>query len=312
MKKLLFMFALVCMVLTSCSNEDVSPAPEAKAQEAALSAYKYDPTITRLTAFNDSLITSQPASRSLWSFFKKVCSIASADIKGAVAGYKKGCEEWTNQYGLWGNEIGGVAGAIVDGIGASKLAFDNEFHSKSILTCSQTDIEQAYVYTICSPDFEVNPDALGEPWVIKIPEEFHSCVELGIIHNLTLNTLRNNESSIGQVDISNGFTDQQIAVIHSETFQNHFIEYMSDSSSFSMEYIFSNYCKEEYIVKLFLDLYTQYPENLYDVNYIISEYIDIIENDSSITSGQKQAIYIAISVAGYSSQYWNNVLKGDE
>lgn len=46
-----------------------------------------------------------------------------------------------------------------------------------------------------------------------------------------------------------------------------------------------------------------------DVNYIINEYIKVIESDKSISDVEKQSIYVAFAVTAYSSDYWDYKLE---
>lgn len=301
MKKSLFMFAIILMALTSCSNERIAIEQETTPQETEISAYRNDPTILRLTTLNDSLIATQYGSRSIWSFFKKVCKVAYADIKGAAAGF------------AFGTLIGGPTGAgicaTICAVGASADEGEKVFASRSACF-SQSDIELAYVNTICNPNVERDPDNYPVRMDYEIPDEFKSCIQVGVIHNLTLNTLRNGEPY--EYGIEDGLTQEELVILHSDVFQNQYADFMNDETSFDMDYSLSNNTKEEYIVQLFLDVYKKYPLGVSDVSYIINEYSNIVENDSTLTFEQKRAIFTALSVAAYSTEYWDAVLNGNE
>lgn len=66
-----------------------------------------------------------------------------------------------------------------------------------------------------------------------------------------------------------------------------------------------NSTKEDRIVEMFIDVYKEYPTDIYDVNYLINKYIELIERDTQITSLEKEAVYSALSTAAFSSSYWS-------
>jgi hypothetical protein len=265
-------------------------------------SFNDDPTIVQLNKLNDSLMTisSNVESRGkFWNIFKKVCKIAFADIKGAYNGYK-----WGAIFGPAGSWVG----ASVVGIGSSAIAGVDEFSRASLQFISQSEIECAYVITISDPNFEINKLSVGERVKIDIPQEHVSTVELGKVHNLTLQTLQTKDLTM--VNIENGFTTEEIEILHSSKFQDYYTSYLSDNNAFSLDFVLSDSNdKEDYIVQLFLDLYKNYPNDIDDVNYIINEYIHIIEQDTQLTPEEKHIIYIAIAMAGYSTDYWDQTLS---
>lgn len=295
MKKILLLISLISILITSCTSEEPVMSDLTKPQDTEFVSLKNDSTIILLSNLNDSLISNNSQSRGFWSVFKRVCKIAFADIKGAVTGFKLG--------GTFG-PTGAWIGATVVGIGSSASAYND---SRAPSFVRQSDIEAAYTLTVCDPNFESNKALIGERVKIDIPIEHVSSVELGKIHNLTLNTLKKEDLSTIQVE--NGFTKEELSVIHSDKFQSEYSNYMNNSSSFELEYILSSPTKEEYIIQLFLDLYKNYPNDIQDVNYIINEYIHIIEQDPTITNDEKNIIYTAIAMAGYSTDYWDQTMN---
>ena len=302
MKKILLFFSLLCMFLVSCTNEEPI-SPEFQSQnDVEVISFNDDPTILQLSNLNDSLmsISSNVESRGkFWNIFKKVCKIAFADIKGAYNGYK-----WGSIFG----PVGSWVGASVVGIGSSAIAGIDEFSRAPLQLVSQSDVEAAYVITVCDPNFESNKLLVGERVKIDIPQEHISTVELGKVHNLTLKTLQTKDLST--VNIENGFSTEEIEILHSTKLQNYYTSYLNDSNAFDLDFALSDSnSKDEYIVQLFLDLYKNYPSDIDDVNFIINEYIHIIEQDTLLTTEEKQVIYTAIAMAGYSTDYWDQTLS---
>lgn len=299
MKKFLLLlpFSLCVLFLASCSNDEVIVESNEISVEN-LSTLSTDSTIIRLSCFNDSLIANASQSRGFKDFFKKVFSVAFADIKGAVQGYKVGS--------LFG-PTGGWIGAAVVGVGSSACEGFNQF-SRAQLYIEQSDIELAYSITISDPLFETNKELIGERVNLRIPTDFMEMDELGKVHNLTLYTLKNKDLQLA--DVSNCFTPEELTIIHSNEFTEFYSNHISSPNSYSLDYALTNPDdKADYIIKLFLDLYSTYPSDSNDVEYIINEYIKIIEADKNITTEEKKVVYAALSMAGYSSDFWEEQLN---
>lgn len=302
MKKILLIFSLLCMFFISCSNEE--PVPQetlTKNNIEEISIYN-DPIVLQLSNFNDSLmsISSTVESRGkFWDIFKKVCKIAFADIKGAYNGFK-----WGSIFG----PVGSWVGACVVGVGSSAAAGMSDFSGGNVQFISQADVEAAYSITVMDPNLERNKKLLGDRVKINIPDEYLSSVDLGKLHNLTLMTLQTKDLS--NVHVENGFSTEEIEILHSSKFKDYYYSYLTDIDALSLNFALLNPdSKEEYIVQLFLDLYKNYPSDIDDVNYIINEYIHIIEQDTLITTEEKKVIYTAVVMAGYSTDYWNQTIN---
>lgn len=293
MNKLLVILSALCLIFISCTNEE--PKEEAKYREHTnLYQFSDDETICQLYDLNDSLINSRPHSRGFWSFFKIACTIAFADIKGAYYGYK---------YGLPFGAKEAWISAAVTGVGASASAGKQAF-SRAISYYPQEHILAAYVRTISDPNLEQKKDSISQFVKIKIPTDYVSVENLCTVHNLTLKSIQTS-NIISSIDINDGLTQEALDFVQSPAFKLKYNLYMGDPDSYSLDFALSDTeSKHEYVIQLFLDLYNNYPEDIEDVNYIIDQYIDIIENDEFFSLDEKEAIYIAIAMAGYSTEYW--------
>lgn len=304
MKKFLFFLIALCIAVTACTNEDPGKQHN-EANSTQTDIFAADSTINQLICLNDSLISSVPASRKI-NYFRYVCEIAYADIKGAVEGYKAG-----STFGPAGSWIC----SVFYGTGASAMAFwkamdainkNPQTGPKSII--SSRDIEDMYYVTVMDSNFTSNRLEQSIKININIPEDYVDAERLGQIHNLMLHALQNRNVTLTDVDAA--FSDEERAVLRSPRYQAGFNNYMSNANSFSLNYNITNpNAKEERIVQHFLNLYKNYPADKDDVNYIVNRYIYIIEHDSSITQTQKKVVYTALAMAAYSSSYWDNQLN---
>ncbi len=115
---------------------------------------------------------------------------------------------------------------------------------------------------------------------------------------------------LSNVDIYNVLSEDEVEIIHSNSFTYNYDSYMKSHESYDLDFAIANdFHKADRIVKLFFELYNSYPENMDDVNYIINEYIKVIESDKSISDVEKQSIYVAFAVTAYSSDYWDYKLE---
>lgn len=66
---------------------------------------------------------------------------------------------------------------------------------------------------------------------------------------------------------------------------------------------------DEKVIDIFLDIYLQYPDNLDDIYFLVNKYSEIINSSIDITVEEKSNIYSALSIAAYSSIYWEQQLE---
>lgn len=63
---------------------------------------------------------------------------------------------------------------------------------------------------------------------------------------------------------------------------------------------------------MFMQLYTRYPAQLEDVNFIVNYYANKIADSRALSSDQKEAMLSALSVSAYSPRYWISQLDLEE
>lgn len=65
------------------------------------------------------------------------------------------------------------------------------------------------------------------------------------------------------------------------------------------------------VIDLFLNIYLQYPEDINDVFFIIDKYAEIIMDAQDLTDDDKKNILYSLSIAAYSSAYWEQQLENN-
>lgn len=66
---------------------------------------------------------------------------------------------------------------------------------------------------------------------------------------------------------------------------------------------------DEKVIDIFLEIYLQYPDSLDDIYFLVNKYSEIINSSIDITVEEKSNIYSALSIAAYSSIYWEQQLE---
>ncbi len=63
------------------------------------------------------------------------------------------------------------------------------------------------------------------------------------------------------------------------------------------------------ILELFMDIYTQYPSKLEDVDFIINYYVKKIANSSEVPEEEVESLYTALAIAAYSPRLWKPIFE---
>lgn len=312
MKQLFILIATIVasiMLFSACTNEVDSSSKSFDFQSSVISpedSLNNDPLIISLAELNDSLTIAAKTKnvqtkglREIFGFFKLV-EIVYLDVCGGIKGA---------QWGAVGGLAGSIVGGIVVAIGTSALASCNFSHSSvtkasDIHYYSQHQVESAYVVARQNKVLQQKEIEKCSAINLQLPVKFESSKEVGLYHNISLRIL--NDELPSQAELGNYLSDEEISILHSESFMNNYDALLTSPQLLSMEYLNETSDKEDRIIKLFLDVYQEYPEDMEDVNYLINMYIDRIERDPAITDLQKQCVYSALSIAAYSTNYWSN------
>lgn len=305
MKKLYSLVTFACLIAFFACNKESVPSVN---------------NIERSTAYqemrklNDSLLLT--SSRAInWSCFLRACTIAGADFMGAGAGIASTKEIAA----LVGAATGGTGAAVVCAfsaticaVGASAAAYDactrahGAFSPDSLL----------WVFRKTGPD-PVEDESLRPSDLVQLPSRFEYLRNVGIIHNNMLATLDDIKS--GNIDINDAIPDADPyleAIVLSDEFQEAYDVIISASIIKPNESIdVAHYVeingiklsiKAARVYELFTELYSQFPENEYDVVDVVNAYISIIENSDEFSDEEKESIYIGLMVAAESPMYWQN------
>lgn len=183
MKKYFIILSLFAFLCIGCSVEE--PKTSFSEENSEQNVIKQDKLILELQELNDSLIQSkQTVTRGRFKdFFKKICNIVVADVKGGFSG------------ATIGNKVGGKVGAwicgVVTAIGDSFKAGVTEFSRATMKGLSIEEIEAAYSQTIYK-DIDISEaEYIKLNANLKIPTEFKYTTEMGRLHNLTLSLVLN-------------------------------------------------------------------------------------------------------------------------
>lgn len=297
MKAYYFVVVILAIVIYSCSQQE---------QEMNVPCEQVqDELILSLENLNDSIIATKPQSRGILRFL----AVSSADMIGAWELGKIGATIGSTCSPGYGTLVGGGIGAVIGGVGASYVAYRS--------TCS---IVVPYNYNLQAVAFEyanikesINANEFFDKQIkLDFPKKNEEAFLVGVEHNLILDALRDGSAITrnNPIKIENGtqvLSEVEVQVLNSPDYIDRYNLVMQSVSTLDVEkYISENNTTGSQVIKLFMDVYNQYPETIDDVNLIINEYISKIESSTSLTDDEKQLIYNALAVAAYSFQYWDN------
>ena len=290
MKKYLLILSIFTLFCIGCNIDE--PKSDYQKESTEQNVIKQDKLILELQELNDSLIQSkQTVTRGRFKdFFKKICNIVVADVKGGFSG------------ATIGNKVGGKVGAwicgVVTAIGDSFKAGVTEFSRATMKGLSIEEIEAAYSQTIYK-DIDISEaQYIKLNANLKIPTEFKYTTEMGRLHNLTLTCIESGDYSL--TNYKTQLTKPEILCINCEEFRS----FYNTDRVFNIEEAIINSTKEEQVIQLFIEAFLEYPEDSEDVTQLINNYIDKIEADNSISPEKRESIYYALSIAAYSTEYW--------
>lgn len=331
-------FTALALNFTGCyDRESPQQAPimqtsyteEESALIADLAAFNY-------TLLNDETRTEQsaPSFKKIWRALVRVCKVASADVGGAVGGSLAGLATGVIISG--GNAIVGgvlaVTGGVTTSISCSVKAYEKDldrhgrikdmtFDSNRIYT----DPYYVYQYFASVTDEEIEQYVAACNVNVDFLSENPEYNRMGALHNIALDKLTCSETEVPQTRIIKDDSPETQLLHHKD-----FIKSYKDQISYT-EYYLSQFdevftdeginpqlniqrlspaAKE--IMEMFMELYTRYPAQLEDVDFIVNYYADKIASADSLDTDQKEAMLSALSVSAYSPRYWISRLEPEE
>jgi len=288
--------ALALGTITSCSRAQSINLPENDSESSEL--------IQTLEAVNDNFMANKSEIRGKGWGRKvlRVLYVATADIGGAYEIGKIGGKVGA-VFGPKGAVVGAAVGGTIGAVGASYGAYCS---SRSVtIDADYPLVVSAYSYM--QENKELKSLVPSEGVSLQIPKEYNRPIEAGVEHNLMLSLLREESSTLSTH--VNKLSDLERSVTESPEFQKAY----NDCIQRAKEITFTpkRAGKDDLgqkVMNLFLNVYTEYPQDQADVNEIINKYISVIEQSSELSKEEKELIYSSLSVAAYSFKYWENEL----
>lgn len=296
MKKKLFGFLSVVLLICSCTNEDnVAVKPEVTPQSSS-------DLVVKLTDLNDSLMaTDEFVSRNItirqaYTYTK----IAYKDIKGAYRFGKLGLRIG-RMFGPEGAATGAVIGGLIGGAGYSYIEYTKSQTRAIDTIASPLQVTQAYVSVIESrPQYN---DHTPSKITLKYPTVDTNIQLMGAKHNLVLQKLVDNYLSL--TPINKCITSEEEAIITSKEFEDSYYSGLEEENTDEE----TNKDVPDVVMRLYLDVFQTYPDKADDVEFITNKYIEHISASDELSAEEKEIIYSALSVAASSYEYWEKNLK---
>lgn len=336
------MFAVILITaLVSCtSNEDVVHPSVQYSNGTLDSLAAYNLKMLDKTSFEVSRSGSK--SRGKWADFFPVCS---KDILGAAAGIGAG-QKIAAFLGAATGGTGYVATCVVCGAlcsaGASYEQYKklrgcqvavNNLPSDGPLfrtSCTMFEVSAKFDYL---PSNQYAYNILVQK--INLPKSFEYLKDIGENHNGVIRTTIFDDVSIPEnVPTTRGgiggpttnpvkpadpgtwfppkgynhFTMDKL--VTSDTLKNVYnMEIHNVQKANSDEELYSDINSENVkdALKLYMDLYANFPNKVEDIIVIVNGYIDIIEANKDFSYEDKEAIYSALIVSLYSPQLWEEL-----
>ena len=268
--------------------------------------------LTELDHFNNELSASidDPSTRGFWSTVGRICAIVGADAIGAVEGGRIGGKIGAGIGAIAGGNvvggavIGGAIGGVICGAGASYAA--------DVGTRTLSTLEPGLLYnglqTISDEDLlSVKQSAAVE---VDMLPNYPNVEKIALQHNILLERVINGEvfedvdlsqdpyaEAFKSIEFNNSYqTAVNEAVLFTRTLQNSTSKPVVDIEGLSPI--------ANEVLSLFFDIYTEYPNKMDDIDFIVSYYMRAIEASPELTPDEKEMIFTGLAVAAYSPRLW--------
>ncbi len=326
MKKSLLKCTAILLVsviaFSSCNNEEkellINPKPN---------------YFTQLQNFNDSILSTRPQTKS-WGFMR-IFSVAISDVIGAGGGIAAG-KEIIGYCGISTGGTGAVVAAGVLGVAggavASYLAADQlrpsssgAYKNLSFKSLAER-IPAERIYTYTSPTLNcLNKNKTSAGYIHN--ETLNSLVKVSPTNlasiqssNLELSNLQKINIDVTPQTLQKNYNfacqklqEGNISIEQAnqvcQNIQNTFLPYIKNNdyngliNKLQVENIITKNVANIY--KLFIEVYSQYPNDCNDVDFIIQKYKEIVDK-SNLSQDDKDIIYMSLNVAINTTEYWSN------
>lgn len=324
----------MAFAVTSCSNDEVCDIQETNVEDAKV--------VIDLKNVNAELLASSPSETRGWSSWttKEKMQVVSADVAGAAAGGKTGLSVGAKVGAVFGNPItgsvfGAALGAIIGGAYASWLASPDEnmvaptedentnlddfdiisqscrilinddlsINEKLIAPFAFSSINKLKASTnkskVTNEKLNVNKELIAQS---KLDE---NSLVVGKMHNAMLSILDGSVEIQPNTEIE-GESKLKRALFSSKEFMDGCRNIKINDSNLTSDKMLNK------VMELFNQVLLEYPSKADDVAFIISKYVDVIENSAELSSDQKKHIKYGLATALYSSAYWDSVFQNKE
>lgn len=156
-----------------------------------------------------------------------------------------------------------------------------------------------------------------------MPDTYIPALETGILHNNILhNYINSSEDISNEPEATTEMEEMENAIIDSDEFndllsqiQTNTHNAINELESLDIDYFFDypDDCKVspllEEVLRIFLEIYTIYPDNIEDINFIIKYYLHKIIESQELDEDSKIVAAKTLSVAMYSPLFWEEYLS---
>lgn len=307
----LLVFCLCMIACASCaSNEERGMVENPKESEIIENAK----IITHLKCVNDEILKNFKDTRALTT--KQKLNIAKADIAGAFAGYKIGAKIGTivgvsTGTSIMGSAFGAFIGTVVGAGFSSWLEYPDTRSLRPVGNDCSVILNNCG--SIVNEDFSLNESSIilkdensNQKLFVNEADLISSNLskrELlsGKIHNLLLMSM-DGSVEISQTENNNPIISELIASK----------ELLAECENLGMKINNGTYEEsttlESKVISLFNDIFQKYSSSTSDVAFIISKYVEAVDESSELTVEQKEAIKTALATAIFSFNYWDKTL----
>lgn len=309
-------FAMFCSIaitcfLLSCSNEINIEKENGKIQKAKV--------ITDLEKVNQELLsTVNTVSRGPHGWSKKEkLEVVCADLAGAWKGGKMGLR-FGSKVGLGIGSphlVGGGFAALGALIGGAWSSWKKAPTRASINNYDDFEKIQDACKILVTKDFFINENTIilkneDANKKINIASEIvrksrldEKSLRIAKMHNIILSTL-DGSITLDREKQSNPEEDKlKYLILNSKEFID-----SCKVVGFEAQQKLSNTSNDitTKIISLFNNIVEEYGTKTDDIAFIIGKYMEVIENTTELTNGQKQSIKYGLATGLYSSNYWEN------
>lgn len=294
-------FAILTGWIAACSNESE--------KELSSSTFEMEQSeaVQILSNYNDEL-TSNGATRGLttgqWIW------VAIKDAKGAYKGGKTG-GRIGGLFGPHGATAGAVIGGAVVGGMASYIQYNKFENEKATLTERAPNLNpNKLTIESVAGCFVLNKEnIIHQDYYLGFNNGLDSCASLtGILHNKILDGIEFIKDKSVNNDVNSKLSEVEKYVIESDELTDLYLSLFDENKS-ALDLAEEAPDEADIIMNLFIDAVEKNATSEYELQEIIRFYVNVVENSTTLSKENKESLFGAFSVMGYSYQYWAKKLK---